>query len=385
MTSTDHDEERDARQPGERRCMVCWKQRCQCGPPRQTKAEIERALREEADARERFPFLFESDGSLKAQLAIRERRALKAELNRLNAQVGSVTNKIRSMVTKDVGDQSVIDSWRMLEFEARVFHFQDTLSLWKIVAAYPQEAEQPPLLAKPFPVFMFAIDSPLEYTAPDEGQQDDDTYRILSFRTVAFLVDARDDAAWKAYELQRLKLRYYPKSERGLEPISNRVSGEYEVSAYSGPQEIIPETSSVLGLDESGKGIDVDGSLVDIAASQQLSAGLATRAFCAFANHIAVSAVEITDPQRPPNRQQRRAQGYVERTHYRVIVKGRVERIASDIAQAKNVRERREHEVRGHLRHYSSGRVSTVRPHKRCRGKGEFIKNEYEVASYVTQ
>ena len=88
--------------------------------------------------------------------------------------------------------------------------------------------------------------------------------------------------------------------------------------------------------------------------------------FCLMLNHRDVSTIQIQDPFRPPTRQQRRAEGYVEREHYLVELRKPLSRIIHDATRGKHLRQRRPHEVRKHLRHLHDGKLTTVRAHTRC-------------------
>jgi hypothetical protein len=88
--------------------------------------------------------------------------------------------------------------------------------------------------------------------------------------------------------------------------------------------------------------------------------------FCLMLNHRDVSTIRIEDPFRPPTRQQRRAEAYVEREHYLVELHKPLSRIIHDATRGKHLRQRRPHEVRKHLRHLRDGKLTTVKAHTRC-------------------
>ena len=94
--------------------------------------------------------------------------------------------------------------------------------------------------------------------------------------------------------------------------------------------------------------------------------------FLHLINNRKTEVKSMEDPGRPVNRQQRKAAEYVDRDHYKVTIPKR--RTVSDlIAQAvegHNLRYRRPHDVRGHLRHLKH-RDEPVKVRKHRRGEGE--------------
>ncbi|CAM6032157.1 unnamed protein product [Sphagnum compactum] len=81
------------------------------------------------------------------------------------------------------------------------------------------------------------------------------------------------------------------------------------------------------------------------------------------------------EPGRPATRQQRRAVGYQDlmptgekRDHFKIHIPAKSTLFANEVAQGINVKERRPHDVRGHLRTDKYGRKRIrVRDHRRCR------------------
>jgi hypothetical protein len=109
--------------------------------------------------------------------------------------------------------------------------------------------------------------------------------------------------------------------------------------------------------------------------------------FMLLINSKEVEHVLVTDPLRPPTRQQRRAQGYIDAPHYEIRLKPK-QTIRTALEQA--VREHRKHykrphDVRSHPRRYKSGRVAVVRAHRRgLRGEKPEIKREYDAKEMGT-
>lgn len=94
--------------------------------------------------------------------------------------------------------------------------------------------------------------------------------------------------------------------------------------------------------------------------------------FARLLNHRGVAIQHFNDPQRPPTRQQRRAAGYVDRDHYRIVLRPRlnVETAITDVLSGRSLRytPRRRHMVQEFVRTYASGRTGPVRAHMRGGG-----------------
>lgn len=268
-------------------------------------------------------------------------------------------------------------AWRGLTDEARVFHIRYMSDLAKMIESYPNDSQI--LHVAPYPVFKIVVDQPYLHEWHDsKGAMD-----ITGIVPLEWIVDAREDP-WQIYGRNRIIAEYHPDAEDGeiFALIREGVTGEYKFELIDGPMPFNPETGEV----DEAMLMTVASHIVapDLKATNISSAHVA-RAFCAFINHVGLTATRIADPDRPPNRQQRRAANYVENPHYRVLIRGRVERLAKELAEGKNIRERREHDVRQHLRTNRAGvKAIRVRPHRRCRGKKEFIQREYETSVEYT-
>jgi hypothetical protein len=111
--------------------------------------------------------------------------------------------------------------------------------------------------------------------------------------------------------------------------------------------------------------------------------------FLLVLNHRSVKVVaygEGEEPGRPETRQQRRAMGYVEkRDHYKIYIpaKSTLTRYADEVVKGINVKERRPHDVRGHLRTDQYGRKRIrVKPHKRCKDSSKpYFLADYDAAN----
>ena len=91
--------------------------------------------------------------------------------------------------------------------------------------------------------------------------------------------------------------------------------------------------------------------------------------FAILLNHKRTAIERIDDPLRPPNRQQRRAAGYVEREHYRITLRGNLTLTQglTDVMTGQSLRytPRRRHAVETFERTYRSGKTGPVRAHLR--------------------
>ena len=113
--------------------------------------------------------------------------------------------------------------------------------------------------------------------------------------------------------------------------------------------------------------------------------------FVLVLNHRGTKVTEIEtgkEPGRPATRQQRRAEGYKDvmengekRDHYKIYVPAlsTLYKSINEVTRGVNVKERRPHDVRGHLRKDKYGRKRIkVTDHKRCR----YSQKPYFLADY---
>jgi len=103
-------------------------------------------------------------------------------------------------------------------------------------------------------------------------------------------------------------------------------------------------------------------------------------AFLHLINNRKVTVEATQDEHRPINRQQRRAQGYVDRPHYKVTIPPRrkANSLVSEAMEGKELRYRRPHEVRAHPRRIKGRDEPTwVREHHRC-GDPRDYRPEYD-------
>jgi hypothetical protein len=311
--------------------------------------------------------------------AKRMRRELQAEIRKIDRKAEGAVDKIIDCFKKECGQDDDIARWKALNSEAKVFHIANVHIARTLLIAYP--VNEVPIFVAPFPIFKIVLDERPEYILPAEINADDRATQLKTFAPEAWIVDARDSAAWHIREHALVTLFYDPNYEKDelkfYERIANRVKGEYVVQYCSPPMRLDPFDGS---FDEEayeknkmfGSGGDLPGP--------SLSGPALVRAFCAFANHRDVHAVAIPDPNRPETRQQRRAQKYKEQEHYRIVIRGKPNTIGKEIGEKKNIRERREHDVRSHLRTQATGRISVVRAHRRCRGQKPFLTRDYELS-----
>lgn len=103
--------------------------------------------------------------------------------------------------------------------------------------------------------------------------------------------------------------------------------------------------------------------------------------FLHFINNRKVEIKHFEDPDRPINRQQRRAAGYVDRDYYKVTIPPTkaVYELVMQAVGGRELRYRRPHWVRGHPRKVRGRAERTwVKPHKRCGDPGENYVPEYD-------
>ena len=145
-------------------------------------------------------------------------------------------------------------------------------------------------------------------------------------------------------------------------------------------------------------------SSVDIENSQSLDSAcgmltfaplLAAEGFLALLNHRSVKRAPMVDPERPINRQQRRATGYVERQCERIILGPRtsVERAVTESLAGVNTNGFTPRWVRRHARQLRSGRWVRVRenfkaskalsPEERARLKELTRPKDYDASALV--
>jgi len=302
---------------------------------------------------------------------------LRKQLRLARYELSRASDTIKQRLTEPIGAEVDITTWALLATSARMFHIRDYQDASAMVNSYPDGSD--PFLVAPFPVFCIVLDQAPYYRLPESlAKEDGSATSFEAIKPNAFMVDSTA-LPWRIWERTKVRIAYFPDADKGFEPIRDQVSGRYTPYAFSGyPCGIDPSDGRITGAVADLQRLETleceDGSTQGAA----LTGPSLVRALCAFANHVDVSAIQMVDPDRPPNRQQRRAQGYKEQEHYRIVIRGRIERIGREIAQEKGLRQRREHEVRSHLRYLASGRVSKVRSHKRCRGKGEFIRRDYQ-------
>jgi hypothetical protein len=115
--------------------------------------------------------------------------------------------------------------------------------------------------------------------------------------------------------------------------------------------------------------------------------------FVLVLNHRSVKVTRFEDgkePGRPVTRQQRRALGYQDlmptgekRDHFKIHIPAKSTLFANEVAQGINVKERRPHDVRGHLRTDKYGRKRIrVKEHRRCRNSNlPYFMADYDAAN----
>jgi len=117
--------------------------------------------------------------------------------------------------------------------------------------------------------------------------------------------------------------------------------------------------------------------------------------FVLVLNHRAVKVTsyeEGKEPGRPQTRQQRRAVGYKDlmpdgekRDHYKIYIPAvpQAKIYANEVGAGVNAKERRPHDVRGHLRTDKYGRKRIrVAPHKRCKNSTKpYFMADYDAAN----
>lgn len=100
-----------------------------------------------------------------------------------------------------------------------------------------------------------------------------------------------------------------------------------------------------------------------------LSILIAIIRFTHLLNHRGVMIKRFADPLRPSTRQQRRAAGYVDRDHHRIVLRPRlsVNQAIHDALSGRSTRytPRRRHPVQEFIRTYASGKIGPVRAHVR--------------------
>jgi hypothetical protein len=271
-------------------------------------------------------------------------------------------------------------AWNDLHGEARVFHIRYMADLSKMIENYPKDSSV--VHVAPFPIFKIKLDQ--EYSHAWHAPDDELAMDITGIVPLEWIVDARS-TPWMIYGRNRIVTDYQPEAEDEeiYRLIRDGVAGKYNFELIDGPMPFDPETGAV----DDDMLVTV-GSVINIKTERpavNISSSHVARAFCAFINHESLTATTMVDPDRPPNRQQRRASNYAENPHYRIVIRGRLERIAKELAEGKHIRERREHDVRQHMRRNRAGvKAIRVRPHRRCRGVKEFIQREYEAAVEYT-
>ncbi len=107
--------------------------------------------------------------------------------------------------------------------------------------------------------------------------------------------------------------------------------------------------------------------------------------FARLLNHRGVTIQRFSDPNRPPTRQQRRAAGYVDQDHYRIVLRPRLnaETAITDVLSGRSLRytPRRRHMVQEFVRTYASGRIGPVRAH--MRGGGLSPEVDYDARAAI--
>ncbi len=185
----------------------------------------------------------------------------------------------------------------------------------------------------PFAMFALVVDEPRWEPAIDNPD--------LHARTTRLLVDA-GESAWRIAERVEFRRTDAPDAASQAMIVGTLFD---------------PESSYFEGQDESGV----------IAAREFARVARVTIGFCLLLQHRDVSLVSCEDPDRPPNRQQRRAAGYVDVEQRRIILRprGSVERLLGDVRAYERLRNPGPQDVRGHVRTLRDGRVIPVKPYRR--------------------
>lgn len=314
-------------------------------------------------------------------------RDLDRVLDESAAQPGGLLAPVRlpDLVFNTVFDDPQSPSLLNLTPQAKVFHVTEDQDAIRLTNAYvealndyweahPDHDDFPRLIA-PFPVFSLVIDQPFLTPVLSKGLERMKRLRVHSER-VEYIVDARNDDDWRI--LERARLSYFVlTTDGGLH------GPEMLVDLYKYHGFRASDGTRVAGYWQQAEAVGPEEKLSVVFAVTFVSA------FVNMLNHSHVKLECVVDPQRPINRQQRRAQAYVERDHYRTAIRPKrrtgYEGLQHDVLEGRNVRLRREHDVRAHPRTLradrylrnpdGSPRTIKVSNFTRCKGNGSYLSD----------